>query len=917
MAGTTARRPPRGPKPVSATWAKLLRRIPGYDALATAAGCTFDAEAATRALNFFPAYLKHVKGGKGGQPFALELWQQAVIANLFGWKRPDGTRRYRECFLYVGRKQGKTPLAAGVILFMLLSEDEPGMEIYSGAADRDQASLIFAQIKGMVLQDEELRKHLKIYEVARSVVYEAKFSSYKAISADADCVHPDTLLVQRNGAPCPARHAYRGLEILSWEDGRPVFRPIAAVAWQPAEPLYEVVTHRGRRLTVTGRHRFLTQRPGPRPQDQTHAYTWVQACDLTVGRRIAIGLGGPFADWEEGLSTEEAWAMGAWVGDGCSTKFRFINADVPIVTAMDRFFTTLGSHLKHGTQPYEWEVMGLGRRTRSPGRSWIRRHFAEDLAHDKRVPPRVFTGGPLAWAAFLAGYLDTDGCIPTHADHVHAQWSSVSRALLADCQDLLARLGLNASLQRVLGRYQGLEHVSWRLSVNGREQMARLAKLLLPWLVHPEKALLLAARSGGAQARGYTAHTSDRITAIHRLEAAPSVSIEVEGSHTHVTNGLVTHNTKHGFNSHMIVIDELHALPNRELVDVLVTSTGARRQPLMLYTTTADFERPSICNEKYDYACKVRDGVLVDTAFLPVIYEAPRLWQGQQVDYLSPSGYANEALWQVANPNLGVSLSVDYMRQESRRAQEVPAYRNTFLRLHLNVRTSQDQAHYDLTQWDACQEPIDWTALRGAPCFAGLDLASTSDLCCLALLFPQHGYAVLPIFWLPEETALVRERRSRVPYPSWVQQGYIRVTPGNVCDYTWIERDVVALAAEYQIRELAFDPWGSTNLITQLQGAGMSCVAFRQGFASLSAPMKELDRRLASGQLRHDGHPVARWCLSNCMAESDAAGNLKPSKAKSQEKIDFVVALIMALGRAMVMPEVQPSVYHTRGLLGI
>jgi phage terminase large subunit-like protein len=186
---------------------------------------------------------------------------------------------------------------------------------------------------------------------------------------------------------------------------------------------------------------------------------------------------------------------------------------------------------------------------------------------------------------------------------------------------------------------------------------------------------------------------------------------------------------------------------------------------LIVHVTTADFARPSVCNEKYDYACKVRDGVLQDASFLPVIYEAPKVWEGQPADYTNPALYSNRKLWHLVNPNLGVSLGLDYMARECQRAQETPSYLNTFLRLHLNVQTAADVAHYDMTQWEACADAtLTPEALLGHPCWAGLDLASTSDLCALVLLFPEDDNAILAYFWLPQETALVRERRHRVPY---------------------------------------------------------------------------------------------------------------------------------------------------------
>jgi len=184
--------------------------------------------------------------------------------------------------------------------------------------------------------------------------------------------------------------------------------------------------------------------------------------------------------------------------------------------------------------------------------------------------------------------------------------------------------------------------------------------------------------------------------------------------------------SKHGVNAHGIIIDELHARPDRELVDVLTTSTGARRQPVIIYITTADFDRPSICNEKHDYACKVRDGIIADPAFLPVIYEAAR-----DEDWTSPK------VWRRANPNLGVSIGEEYLERECRRARETPTYENTFKRLHLNMRTQQDIRWLQMVKWDACgRVPIDPASLEKKRCFAGLDLSTTTDVTALTLVFP-------------------------------------------------------------------------------------------------------------------------------------------------------------------------------------
>jgi len=535
---------PRRRAPAGPARGEVYRLIPGYDPFTTAGECTFDHRAARRAIDFFHECLTFTAGEWMGRPFVLEPWQRAIVGNLFGWKRPDGRRRYREAFIFVPRKCGKSELAGGLGCLLTFADREPAAQVYCAAADRDQARLVFNAAKTMVLAEPELNARGRIY--TNAIIVEETGSVLKVVSAEAY--------------------------------------------------------------------------------------------------------------------------------------------------------------------------------------------------------------------------------------------------------------------------------------------------------------------------------------------------------------------SKHGINAHGIIIDELHAQPNRELVDVLTTSTGARRQPLIVYITTADFDRESICNEKYDYACKVRDGVIDDPAFLPVIYEA-----------LPDDDWTDPTVWAKANPNLGVSISAEYLHRECRRARETPTYENTFKRLHLNLRTQQDVRWLSLEAWDACDgSPIDEAALAGRTCFAGLDLSTTTDLSALVLVFLDDDgtVTVVPRFWVPADNAEKRERRDRVPYQTWARQGFIELTPGNVIDYDRIKACIDELHRRFRMREIAVDRWNATQLITQLQCAGYEVIPFGQGFKDMTAPTKELEKLVISRRLRHGSNPVLRWMASHVSVEMDAAGNLKPSKKKSTDRIDGLVAAIMALGRALVQShDAGPGVY--------
>ena len=365
--------------------------------------------------------------------------------------------------------------------------------------------------------------------------------------------------------------------------------------------------------------------------------------------------------------------------------------------------------------------------------------------------------------------------------------------------------------------------------------------------------------------------------------------------------------TKHGLNASGIVFDELHAQPNRELFDVLTTSTGARVQPLEVYITTAGYDRHSICWEMHEYALKVRDGIIEDDSFLVAIYAAD-----EKDDWTSPK------TWAKANPGLGKSISKEYLERECARAKEIPAYQNTFRRLHLNQWTEQETRWLDMAVWDRNDKPVDETALRGRSCFGGLDLSSTQDITALVWIFPPEDdepYQVVSRFFVPEEGIPKRSRRDRVPYDQWVAEGLITATEGNVVDYNFLKKQIIEDCAAFRVKELAFDRFNATQLVTDLTNEGVPMVPFGQGFVSMSAPTKELEKLLLGGRVAHSGNPVLRWMASNVSVRQDPAGNLKPDKSKSTEKIDGIVALCMALGRAIVQPEETDSVYETRGVL--
>lgn len=514
-----------------------LEGLPGgYDPEATATeDHWFDEDAAIRAIEFFPKFLRHGKGKFNGHPFELEPWQKAIIGNLFGWKRRDGSRRYRTSYMEIPRKNGKSHLAAGLALYLLTADGEAGAEVYGAASDRDQAGIVFQVAKGFVQSDDILDKRCTLYR--NSIMVDSTKSTYRCIAADA--------------------------------------------------------------------------------------------------------------------------------------------------------------------------------------------HSA------------------------------------------------------------------------------------------------------------------------------------------------------------------------HGFNAHGIIFDELHTQKNRDLWDTLVTSTGARRQPLVIGITTAGFDQTTICYEIHKYAEQVRDGIVEDPAFLPVIYAAA-----------TEDEWDDPKTWAKANPNMGVSISEEFIERECKRAKDVPGFRNTFLRLYLNRWTEQADRWISMERWDDCTRDgdLDIELEDGLPCWIGIDLSERHDLTAVVLVVRMEDdrYAVVTNTFLPHERLFIRAREDHVPYDVWFDDGDMFTTPGETIAHETIVQTVLDACTRFSVQQVAIDPWNAKLVAKRLEDEGVPVAAVPQAFRTMTEPSHYLEALVTEGRLCHFDHPVLRWCASNVAIETDSNENIRPSKKHSLQRIDPIVALVMALGRAML-----------------
>lgn len=362
----------------------------------------------------------------------------------------------------------------------------------------------------------------------------------------------------------------------------------------------------------------------------------------------------------------------------------------------------------------------------------------------------------------------------------------------------------------------------------------------------------------------------------------------------------------HGLNVNLALIDEVHEHPDRELSDVLTTSSVARAQPLHIFATTSAEEGENYCNELYNDFVAVRDGLSIVPSMLPIIFELPL-----KVDW------RNEKNWKKPNPNLGISIKIEALRERCAEALRVPSYANTFRRLHMNQRTQSMQRWLALEDWDMCdgrepgETPEEWRArileaLAGERCWAGLDLGSSDDLTALVLLFEAdildqpESIILIPFYWCPSQSIIDKEESNRLLYQGWRDRGFMRVTEGSATDFATVREDIMEILKPFDLVDMGMDMHFGAETCQYLQAeyGDEKIVAFDQGFKCMTMPCQDLEIRMKSQTLIHGGNPILRWNAGNVMLKT--MGNLKrPTKEKehSPKKIDGIAASLNGLGR--------------------
>lgn len=360
-----------------------------------------------------------------------------------------------------------------------------------------------------------------------------------------------------------------------------------------------------------------------------------------------------------------------------------------------------------------------------------------------------------------------------------------------------------------------------------------------------------------------------------------------------------------GYSPYCVIVDEYHAHKDNGMLDVMRSGMAARTQPLVFIITTAGFNKNYPCYAYRQNAKNVMNGIVEDDSLFAIIFE-----MDADDDWTDPQ------CWAKANPNLGISVDYEYLAGEVKDAQNRPEAVRGVKTKNLNMWVDAETTWILDEMWQKCSSSLTLADVEGRKCWGGLDLSNISDITAFVLLFEiDDKLALVPKFWIPEDKLQEKIAKENVGFAEWVQKGYVTVTPGNILDYDYVKADILNIAEKYDVSSIAYDRWNSSQTIIQLQDEGLEMSPFGQGYGSMSAPSKEFEKMVLAGKIEHFGNPVLRWMLASTAIQTDPAGNIKPDKRKSSQKIDGIVASIMALGEMMTAKaKEEKNPYQSRGM---
>lgn len=849
----------------------------------------FDENEANRFFTF-SENLKHIKGKWDNPYFRMEPWQKFVCGSIFGWKQTSNDmRRFRTVYVQLARKNGKA---------LDLNTKIPTPQGWKLLSDIHKGDIVFDENGNQttVLQESEVFFNHQCYSV--------KFSTGEEIVADEG--HLWKTIARRTGRAQGKRFS---------------------------ESDY---IHTTENILKT----LKVDSPSNIGQNKVE---W--------NHRVAVSK--PIKTKEIDLPIPP-YVLGCWLGDGNSRDARLTCAykDMELIEHIRAQGVSVEERKSTNENSGSFLLGSNGRGQKDSLQSKLR---ALNLLNNKHIPEIYLRASVEQRLELLQGLMDTDG---TASKAGQCSFDGINKVLCDGVLELLLSLGFKSSIRikdaklygRVISKCYSLQFFAYKdtpvfkltrkflrqketpkaLTRNAYRQIVavdpvstRPVKCIM--VDSPSKTFLagegmipthnstLAAWIGlymmvadcepGAEVYS-AATTRDQARIIFNdaksmVRGSKALSNRL-GVHTLNIHDLKTSSkfepvssdadSLDGLNVHCALIDELHAHKDGKVWQVLDTATGSRRQPLMIAVTTAGFER-SVCIEKYYYCEQVLTGVVSDDAQFAFITEP------------DDDDWKSETAWKKANPNYGVSVFPEQLERLCKQAQHIPSEQNNFLTKHLNKWTNQANRWIDLDVWNANGGEYDEQSLIGRECYGGLDLAATTDINAFVLLFPptleDDKWRTLYRFWVPEEAIHNRSQGNsltKVAYDGWEREGWLHTMPGKTADYLYLEKEIVKLAGLYDIKDIAYDPWNATQTAINLEAQGLELTQYRQGAMSFNEPMKRLESLLIDKKFNHGNCPVMTWMANNMVVRYDANLNMAPDKGKAKDKIDGVVALLMALG---------------------
>lgn len=838
---------------------------------AHARGLWWDAEAVIDVELFYSA-LPHSKGEWAGQRIQLEGWQMFILGSLFGWKRLDGTRRFRSAYVEVPRKNGKSTTAAGLGLYLAFEDGEPGAEVYAAATKRDQAKIVWTEARRMVLRTAKLRERITV--LTGNLNDHTTASKFEPLGADADNldglnVHAyinDELHAQKTRAMQDV------LETAVGARRQPLGFSITTAGSNRAGVCYDTRTYLVKVLEQVfdddGTFGVIyTIDDGDKWDDEA---CWCLASDTKLYARLRRG---PTVMTIQGLMRDphpehiELWDGREWVrvlgGSKATERGQTVRLELRSgqrisCTAHHEWPTQRGKvradQLRRGdvvattTLPEPEESPALI----PPDVGWFIGLYLAEGSHSKSQGGTSttiqFSGHALENVERLKRLADL---ARSYAGACHAHTYGNRGTVNVEC----------AVLEAILQVYVG--------GVTAKD------KYLRPAAWRQSNAFLRQLAQGYLDGDGHYDAKNDRF----RL----------------------------GFCRNDRLADSLRTLAAR---------LGAR---VRLRTGFAKYQlgRRPIWKGEWRWVVRAHHSSNASGEIVGLRRSGARdFWH---IGVASTDGLFALASGVLthnskANPNLNVSVKLDDMRAQAKKAKETPAARSAFLTKRLNVWVNADAPFFDMTLWTHAAKPFDLAEVAKVPCWLGIDLASKSDLAAVIAVFVGEGRVrVRTRFYLPRELVLAGAHAETAHYAGWAESGYLTLTEGNLIDFGVIREDIKALATQVDIREIGYDPYQATQIVTELSAAGLTLVEIPQTVKSLSGPMKAIRDLLRDDKLEHDGNPVMAWCISNVVAHEDLNENVFPRKASRNLKIDGATALFTAYARPAIQPETT-SIYEQRGL---